>query len=336
MTKRTLTSNERVFSVAPMMDWTDRYCRAFHRMLSRRALLFTEMVTSGAVVHGKRVRLLGFDASEEPLVLQLGGSDPAELGEAAKIAADFGYRALNLNCGCPSDRVQKGRFGACLMAEPDLVRACVESMSRASDLPVSVKCRIGIDEQEDYVDLLAFVDAVRAGGVSTFYVHARKAWLKGLSPKENREIPPLRYEIVERLKAERPCLSIHLNGGLVTLDLVETALSWADGVMLGRAAYQNPFLLAKVDSRIFGQADPLNSRADCVELLIEHAVRIRGEGGKVKDLARHTLGLMNGLPGARAWRRIVSEGMRDPDAAPELFRQGFAPVREGIEPAKAA
>ncbi len=336
MSNSALIDREIAFSVAPMMDWTDRYCRAFHRCLTRKTLLFTEMVTSGAVVFGKRDRLLGFDAAEEPLILQLGGSDPVELGEAAKIAADFGYRAVNLNCGCPSDRVQKGRFGACLMAEPDLVRACVERMIAASGLPVSVKCRIGIDEQEDYADLVCFVDRVSQGGVTTFYVHARKAWLKGLSPKQNREIPPLRYELVERLKAERPGLSIHLNGGLVSLDQAEAALSWADGVMLGRAAYQNPFLLARVDSRIFGVPDPLCSRAACVEDLMALAARVRSDGGKVKDLARHTLGLMNGLPGARAWRRIVSEGMRDPEAGPDLFRQGFSSVREESEPAEAA
>ncbi len=323
-------------SCAPMMDWTDRYCRAFHRLMTRRALLFTEMVTSGAVVFGDRARLLRFDPSEEPLVLQLGGSDPKELGEAAKIAADFGYRALNLNCGCPSDRVQKGRFGACLMAEPTLVRDCVEAMARVSGLPVSVKCRIGIDDQEDYADLLAFVDCVSQGSVRTFYVHARKAWLQGLSPKENREIPPLRYEVVERLKYERPDLSIHLNGGITSLEQAEAALSWADGVMLGRAAYQNPFLLAEVDSRFFGDADPLQSRAEVVQGLVELADRFKADGSKFKDLARHTLGLMNGLPGARAWRRIVSEGMRDPDSGSELFRQGFAGVREGPDPAAAA
>ncbi|MEQ8653079.1 MAG: tRNA dihydrouridine(20/20a) synthase DusA [Kiloniellales bacterium] len=330
------TSRETVFSIAPMMDWTDRYCRAFHRSLTRRALLFTEMVTSGAVVFGNRERLLAFDPAEEPLALQLGGSDPAELGEAARIAAELGYRAVNLNCGCPSDRVQKGRFGACLMAEPELVRACVEQMAAASGLPISVKCRIGIDDQEDYADLLCFVDCVSQGGVSTFYVHARKAWLKGLSPKENREIPPLRYEVVERLKAERPGLCIHLNGGLLSLDQAAAALTWADGVMLGRAAYQDPFLLAKVDSRIFDAPDPLSSRADCIEHLVVLADRILADGGKIKDLARHTLGLMNGLPGARAWRRTVSEGMRDPNADSDLFRQAFAPVREGVDPAEAA
>ncbi len=317
-----------------MMDWTDRHCRAFHRRLTRHAVLFTEMVTSGAVVFGERQRILRFDPAEEPLVLQLGGSDPAELAEAARIAADFGYRALNLNCGCPSDRVQKGRFGACLMAEPELVADCVAAMGRASGLPVSVKCRIGIDDQEDYADLLAFVDRVAEGGVGTFYVHARKAWLQGLSPKENREIPPLRYEIVRRLKAERPALRIHLNGGILSLGEAEAHLDWADGVMLGRAAYQNPFLLAAADSRLFGKPDPLGSRREAVEALGELAEALRAEGGKVKDLARHTLGLMNGLPGARSWRRIVSEGMRDPEAGAELFRRGFAAVRE--EPAAAA
>ncbi len=312
-----------------MMDWTDRHCRAFHRRVTRHAVLYTEMVTAGAVIHGDRLRLLGFEPAEEPLVLQLGGSDPEELGRAAAIAADFGYRALNLNCGCPSDRVQKGCFGAALMAEPDLVRDCVAAMACASGLPVSVKCRIGIDDQEDYVDLLAFVDRVAEGGVGTFIVHARKAWLKGLSPKENREIPPLRYEVVQRLKAERPALEIHLNGGILTLDEAQAHLRWADGVMLGRAAYQNPYLLATVDSRFFGSPDPLASRAEAVEALAEEAALLLERGGVLKDLARHSLGLMNGLPGARAWRRILSEGMRDPAAGPALFRQAFAPVQEG-------
>ena len=323
-------------SVAPMMNWTDRHCRAFHRRLSRQSVLYTEMVTCSAIVHGDRQRLLGFDTAEEPLVLQLGGSDPAELAEAAMIARDFGYRALNLNCGCPSDRVQRGRFGACLMAEPDLVRDCVAAMAKASALPVSVKCRIGIDDQEDYAGLASFVDLVREGGVTTFIVHARKAWLKGLSPKENRDIPPLRYELLQQLKVERPEISIHLNGGIVSLDQVEAALNWADGVMLGRAAYQNPFILAKVDSRFFGQPDPLNSRAEAVEALVALAERLLADDSKVKDLACHCLGLMNGLPGARTWRRIVSEGMRDPESGPDLFRLGFSAVREDPAPAVAA
>ncbi|MEO1191537.1 MAG: tRNA dihydrouridine(20/20a) synthase DusA [Pseudomonadota bacterium] len=316
-----------VFAVAPMMDWTDRFCRAFHRALTRQAVLYTEMLTAGAVVHGDRQRLLSFDPVEEPLVLQLGGSEPDLLAQASEIAATWGYSALNLNCGCPSDRVQKGRFGACLMAEPALVRDCVAAMARASGLPVTVKCRIGIDQQEDYADLLRFVDCVAEGGVTCFIVHARKAWLQGLSPKQNREVPPLRYEVVERLKQERPQLEIHLNGGLQTLEQAEAALAWADGVMLGRAAYQDPALLLQVDSRIYGMSDPLEGRGEAVAALITQAERLAEEGIPLRALARHSLGLMNGLPGARAWRRIVSEGMRDPAAGPDLFRQGLAAVR---------
>ncbi len=311
-----------------MMDWTDRHCRAFHRLMTRHTTLFSEMVTAGAVVHGNRERILGFGPEEEPLVLQLGGSDPDELAQAAEIAAGLDYRALNLNCGCPSDRVQQGRFGACLMAEPELVRDCVAAMARASGLPVSVKCRIGIDEQEEGPALRHFVDVVAKGGVATFIVHARKAWLQGLSPKENREVPPLRYDVVEQLKQRRPDLEIHLNGGLRDLAEATAALSWADGAMLGRAAYQNPFLLAKADSRFFGQPDPVDSRAEVVEGLVLLGERLVAEGIPLKNLARHTLGLMNGLPGARAWRRVVSEGMRAENAEPSLFEQGFALVRE--------
>jgi len=311
-----------------MMDWTDRWCRVFHRLLTRRAVLFTEMVTAGAVLHGDRDRILGFDPAEQPLVLQLGGSDPEELARAAEVAARLGYRALNLNCGCPSDRVQSGRFGACLMAEPALVRDCVTAMAGATGLPVSVKCRISIDEQEDFADLLRFVETVAEGGVQTFIVHARKAWLQGLSPKENREIPPLRYEVVQALKEVRPDLSIHLNGGLQDLDAVEKALAWADGAMLGRAAYQDPFVLARADGRFYGACDPVADRAAVVEGLVGLGARLASDGIPLKALARHTLGLMNGLPGARGWRRTLSEGMRAPDAAPELFRRAFAGVRE--------
>ncbi|GAB5468045.1 MAG: tRNA dihydrouridine(20/20a) synthase DusA [Rhodospirillales bacterium] len=333
MNKLSPTTAPRLVSVAPMMDWTDRYCRAFHRRLTRCTLLYSEMVTAGAVVHGPRERLIGFDPAEEPLVLQLGGSEPALLARASVLAAEAGYRALNLNCGCPSDRVQQGRFGACLMAEPELVRDCVAAMRAAGGLPVTVKCRIGIDDQEDYADLLRFVDTVAEGGVTCFIVHARKAWLQGLSPKQNREVPPLRYEVVRRLKAERPEFEIHLNGGVTSLAQVEAALVWADGVMLGRAAYQDPFLLAALDSRFFDAPDPLSSRAEAVAELVELAEGLVAEGKPVKLLARHTLGLMNGLPGARAWRRIVSEGMRAADAGPNLFQEGFAAVREPLREA---
>lgn len=317
----------KILSVAPMMDWTDRYCRAFHRLLTRRALLYSEMVPVGAILYGERARFLDFDAVERPLALQLGGSEPAALAKAAAIAADWGYDEINLNCGCPSDRVQQGRFGACLMAEPALVRDCLATMRAAVSIPVTVKCRIGIDEQEDYADLLRFVDCVAESGCDTFIVHARKAWLKGLSPKENREIPPLRHDLVRRLKAERPGLRIHLNGGLTSLEQAAAALDWADGVMLGRAAYQDPWLLAEVDRRLYGAPPLLADRAQAVEALCELAARHCARGLPLKWLGRHTLGLMNGLPGARAWRRTLSEGLQDSGAGPDLFRRAAAPVR---------
>ena len=313
-------------SVAPMMDWTDRWCRQFHRLLTARALLYTEMITTGAILHGGAERHLAFDESEQPVSLQLGGSEPADLARAARIAAGFGYREINLNCGCPSDRVQSGRFGACLMAEPALVGDCVAALKDAVALPVTVKCRIGIDEADPEAMLFGFVEAVAARGCETFVVHARKAWLKGLSPKQNREVPPLDYALVRRLKQARPDLTIVLNGGL-TLDLALEHLAWADGAMLGRVAYQEPWSLATVDPRVFGAPAPLASRAEAVEALVRLAERHCAAGRPLKLLARHTLGLMNGLPGARAWRRVLSEGMTDRAAGPELFRQAAAPVR---------
>jgi len=307
------------FSVAPMMDWTDRHCRRFHRLLTRRAELWTEMVPLGALLHGERERFLGFDAVERPLVLQVGGSDPAGLAEAARLAEAWGYDAINLNCGCPSDRVQQGRFGACLMAEPALVARCWEAMARASALPVSVKCRLGIDEQDERDALPAFVGAVAAAGCTAFVVHARKAWLKGLSPKENREVPPLRPELVRALKAEHPALRIVLNGGIGDLDAAAAVLGWADGVMLGRAAYQTPWLLAEVDRRFYGAGEAVPSFRDILGRLQALAEAHCAAGWPLKFLARHTLGLAQGLPGARRWRRVLSQGMHLPGAGPELF-----------------
>ena len=309
-----------------MMDWTDRWCRQFHRLLTARALLYTEMITTGAILHGGAERHLAFDANEQPVALQLGGSEPAELARAARIAAGFGYREINLNCGCPSDRVRSGRFGACLMAEPLLVGDCVAALRDAVDLPVTVKCRIGIDEADPGAMLFGFVESVAARGCTTFVVHARKAWLQGLSPKQNREVPPLDYALVRRLKQARPDLTIVLNGGL-TLDLALDHLAWADGAMLGRVAYQEPWSLAGVDPRVFGQAATVASRAELLEQLVRLAERHCAAGRPLKLLARHTLGLMNGLPGARAWRRVLSEGMTDPAAGPELFRHAAARVR---------
>ena len=295
------------FCVAPMMDWTDRHCRFFHRLLSRDALLYTEMVTAEAIRHGKRDQLLGFSADEHPVALQLGGSDPAKLAEAARIGEGYGYDEINVNVGCPSDRVQNGSFGACLMAEPHLVADCVAAMRAAVRVPVTVKCRIGIDDQDSEADLERFVTTVAAAGCSTFIVHARKAWLKGLSPKENREIPPLDYDRVRRLKAAHPGLEIAINGGIATLDAAEAQLPQVDGVMLGRAAYQTPYMLADVDRRFFGSAAPVLSRDEILEGLIPYAERHIAAGGRLNNIARHILGLYHGEPGARAFRRHLSE-----------------------------
>jgi len=318
------------FCVAPMMDWTDRHCRVFHRLLSRRARLYTEMVTAQAVVRGDRQRLLGFSPVERPLALQLGGCEPALLAQAAVIGADWGYDEINLNVGCPSDRVQEGRFGACLMAEPALVADCVAAMRAAAPagVEVTVKHRIGIDDQEDEAALDRFVATVAEAGCRVFLVHARKAWLSGLSPKENREIPPLRYELVHRLKARRPGLTVVLNGGLADLAQAQAHLPLVDGVMLGRAAYQDPWILAGVDPLLFGESAPAESRAEAVEALAAYAAEEAARGVPLKSIARHVLGLANGLPGARAWRRTLSEGMRAADAPPGLLPEAFALCRE--------
>ncbi|HWW12032.1 MAG TPA: tRNA dihydrouridine(20/20a) synthase DusA, partial [Brevundimonas sp.] len=301
----------RRLSVAPMMDWTDRHCRAFHRALSARALLYTEMVTAPAVVHGDRDRLLGFDAVEHPVALQLGGSDPAQLAEAARIGEAYGYDEINLNVGCPSDRVQSGKFGACLMREPELVADCMAAIKAVVSVPATVKCRIGVDDQDPEVSLFATVDASAAVGVDTFIVHARKAWLKGLSPKENRDVPPLDYALVRRLKRERPHLSISINGGIATLDEAQAHLDDADGVrldgvMLGRAAYHEPALLGQVDRRLFDAATP---DVDAFEALERYRPYLRArleEGVHLAHMTRHMLGVMHGRPGARAFRRILT------------------------------
>jgi tRNA-dihydrouridine synthase A len=295
------------FCVAPMMDWTDRHCRYFHRLLSARALLYTEMVTAEAILHGDRERLLGFSREEHPVALQLGGSDPARLAEAAAIGADYGYDEINLNVGCPSDRVQEGRFGACLMAEPELVARCVAAMRARVAVPVTVKCRIGIDDQDSEAGLERFVSAVAGAGCRTFIVHARKAWLKGLSPKENREVPPLDYGRVYRLKAAHPELEIVVNGGVSSLDEAAAHLARVDGVALGRAAYQSPYLLAEVDRRLFGNAGALPARPAVIEALLPYAERHIGAGGRLNNIARHILGLYHGQPRARAFRRHLSE-----------------------------
>lgn len=320
-------------SVAPMMDWTDRHDRRFLRILSARTLLYTEMVTAPAVIFGERERLLGFDPAEHPVACQLGGSDPAELAEASAIVESMGYDEINLNVGCPSDRVQNGFFGACLMAEPKRVRDCIAAMAGAVSIPVTVKSRIGIDGRESYEELLDFIDTVAESGCSTFIVHARIAILSGLSPKENREIPPLKYDVVRRLKADRPQLEIVLNGGIKDLDQAEAVLAESaegpalDGVMIGRAAYQDPYILAEVDRRLFGEPDaPVKSRHQVIAELLPYARDSLERGVALHHITRHILGLFNGLPGARKWRRYLSENAYRADAGVEVIEQAAALV----------
>jgi tRNA-dihydrouridine synthase A len=307
-----------------MMDWTDRHCRAFHRALTTRALLYTEMVTTGAVLHGDRTRLLGFDPVEHPVALQLGGSEPDDLAQSARIAEDLGYDEVNLNVGCPSDRVQSGRFGACLMREPQLVAECMAAMGAAVRIPVTVKCRIGVDDQEPEASLYELVDACAAAGVTTFVVHARKAWLKGLSPKENRDIPPLDYELVARLKRERPGLTIVLNGGL-SLETALTELPRFDGMMLGRAAYHEPALLGRVDPLVFGEGAEIDPFA-AVERYRPYLAARLAEGVHLSAMTRHMLGLMHGRAGARAWRRILTVEAIRPGAGLEVVDRALAAV----------
>jgi len=303
--------------VAPMMDWTDRHCRYFHRLLNAQARLYTEMVTTGAVIHGDRERLLGFSRPEHPLALQLGGSDVDDLAEAARIGAGFGYDEINLNVGCPSDRVQKGRFGACLMKEPELVRDALRGMAQAVAVPVTIKTRIGVDDLDGIEFLRDFVATVAASGVRTFIIHARKAWLSGLSPKQNREIPPLIHQRVFDLKAQCPDLHLVLNGGIDCVDGAVDLLERVDGVMLGRAAYQNPWLLVRIGRRL-GHAVAADRRW-VVERLAEYAAGHIERGGRLQSVARHVLGLFHGQPGARFWRRTLSEHMHHADAGPELL-----------------
>jgi tRNA-dihydrouridine synthase A len=319
------------FCIAPMMDWTDRHCRFFHRLLSVRARLYTEMVTADAVLHGDRDRLLGFSPEEHPLALQLGGSDPRKLGTAAAIGADYGYDEINLNVGCPSDRVQEGRFGACLMAEPQLVAECVAAMRAQlpGHVPVTVKCRIGIDDQDSEAALERFVATVAAAGCRVFIVHARKAWLQGLSPKENREVPPLDYARVHRLKAAHPELTVVLNGGIGSLDEVEAHLIHVDGVALGRAAYQTPYLLAEVDRRLFGDGGAPPSRREVLEALMPYAERHLQTGGRLNNIARHILGLYHGRPRARAFRRHLSERAPRGGAGIEVLKEALRLVESG-------
>lgn len=319
-------SVDRRLSVAPMMDWTDKNCRFFHRLLTRHTLLYTEMVTTGAVLHGDRTRLLGFDPAEQPIALQLGGSDPAALAECARIGEAFGYREINLNVGCPSDRVQEGRFGACLMAEPGLVGDCVTAMKAAVAIPVTVKCRIGIDEQDPETVLPAFAATAKRAGADALIVHARKAWLSGLSPRENRDVPPLDYGIVYRLKAAHPDWPIVINGGVPSIEAARDHLAHVDGVMLGRAAYQEPWRLLAADPMLFGEAAPFASAKDAALALIPYIEREVARGARLNSITRHVLGLFQGVPGARAFRRHLATEAVKPGACAQVLAEALSLV----------
>ncbi|GAB4277709.1 MAG: tRNA dihydrouridine(20/20a) synthase DusA [Methylomicrobium sp.] len=297
-----------------MLDWTDKHCRYFFRLISKQAFLYSEMITTGALLHGDSRRFLAFDECEKPVACQLGGSDPEALARCATLIEDFGYDEVNLNVGCPSDRVQNGRFGACLMAEPELVAECVAAMRRNVAIPVTVKCRIGIDDKDSYEELSRFVSTVADAGCRVFIIHARKAWLSGLSPKENREIPPLRYDVVYRIKQDFPDLEIVLNGGITTLTQATEICERVDGVMVGREIYQNPYLLSEVDRHFYGKPFPIKSRERIVEELLPYIEDQLDRGVRLYSIARHILGLFHGVPGARAWRRTISEQGTKPDA----------------------
>lgn len=317
---------KRLFCVAPMLDWTDRHCRYFHRLLTKQAVLYTEMITTGAILHGQAQRYLSFNREEHPLALQLGGSEPQELAACATMAADFGYDEVNINVGCPSERVQKGAFGACLMAEPLLIADCVATMQAKVAIPITVKHRIGIDDQDDYGGLYDFISTVAAAGCKTFIVHARKAWLKGLSPKENRELPPLRYELVYQMKQAFPDLEIIINGGITSLSACQTHLQQVDGVMVGREAYHNPWLLAEVDQAIYGSIPTAVDRYAVLEDFLIYIEQQEVQGVRVSYMGRPILGLFQGLPGARQWRRYLSEQMHQPNADAQIFKQAAKKV----------
>ncbi|MCA0899313.1 tRNA dihydrouridine(20/20a) synthase DusA [Microbulbifer agarilyticus] len=324
-TSGTATAVSHRFCTAPLMDWSDRHCRYFWRLFSKNALLYTEMVTTGAILFGNQQSHLDFNVEEQPVALQLGGSDPKDLARCAEIAEQWGYSELNLNCGCPSDRVKKGRFGACLMAEPDLVAECLGAMREAVSIPVTVKHRIGIDDMEDYPGLTRFVEAQARAGITTFIVHARKAWLNGLSPKENREIPPLKYDMVYQLKKDYPELEIVLNGGINTIEECQHHLQLLDGVMLGRAAYQTPALLADVDAALFG-GEPGPTPAQVVQQMLPYIEQELTKGQHLKHITRHMMGLFQGVPGARRFRRHLSERAHKAGAGPEILEQALGLV----------
>ncbi|WP_435656090.1 tRNA dihydrouridine(20/20a) synthase DusA [Brucella pituitosa] len=323
-----LISNKPKFAVAPMLDWSDRHCRYFHRLFSKRALLYTEMVVADAAIHGPRERLMGFDATEHPIALQLGGSDPLKLQEAARIGAGFGYDEINLNVGCPSDRVQSGTFGACLMQTPEVVARCVAAMKEVVSVPVTVKCRIGVDDQDPEVALDAVSDQVLEAGADALWVHARKAWLKGLSPKENRDIPPLDYDRVYRLKQRLDTPFVGINGGISTLEDAVSHLDHLDGVMLGRAAYHNPALLADVDHLIYGDDEKPTDMAEIIEAMCEYVDRHIADGGRLSHISRHMVGLFTGQPGARRWRQILSTDASKPGANSDVLRLAYRSIME--------
>jgi tRNA-dihydrouridine synthase A len=326
-----LKPSPRRVSVAPMMDWTDRHCRSFHRILTKHTWLYTEMVTTGALLHGDVARHLAFTPAEAPVALQLGGSEPADLARSAKLGEQWGYDEINLNCGCPSERVQRGAFGACLMNEPQLVADCVKAMRDAVSIPVTVKHRIGVDAVEDYAYVRDFVGTVADAGCEVFIVHARNAILKGLSPKENREIPPLKYEYAYQLKRDFPHLEISINGGIKTLDEVEEHLKHVDGVMLGREAYHNPYVLAAVDSRFYGADTPVLSREEAEARLIEYARQEAASGAFLGGITRHALGLYRGVAGARGWRRVLSDSRRLATGDMTIFDEARTHLREAVE-----
>ncbi len=319
---------DRRFTLAPMMEWSTSDCRTFWRLLTKKAVLYSEMVTTGALLHGDKARFLDYNACEHPLALQLGGSNPKDLTECSRIAEDWGYDEVNLNCGCPSDRVQNGMIGACLMAEPNLVAECIAAMQNAVKIPVTVKHRIGIDDMEDYEGLVKFVNTIAETGCKTFIVHARKAWLKGLSPKENREVPPLQYDKVYQLKQDFPHLEIIINGGITTLEQSQQLLEHVDGVMLGREAYANPYLLAEVDQKIYGASNPVISRNEVMAGFIAYCEEQLANGTRLNHLTRHILGLYQGLPRARQFRRILSEQAHKPGAGIEVLQQALEVLNE--------
>jgi tRNA-dihydrouridine synthase A len=329
MTQQRLKKNySRKISIAPMMDWTDRHCRYFLRLITKQSLLYTEMVNANAIVHGNALHLLTYNPEEHPVALQLGGNEPEVLAKAAKVGADYGYNEINLNVGCPSDRVQSGHFGACLMLQPGLVRDCVAAMQAEVDIPVTVKCRIGIDKEESYDFLKKFVMTVRESGCETFIIHARNAWLNGLSPKENRTIPPLRYDIVYQLKQEFPDLEIIINGGITTYQQIDAHLQHVDGVMLGREAYHNPYFLSEMDQRYYQDSHDMLLREDIVNNMLPYIANQREQDIFLKHITRHMLGLFHGQPGAKQWRRYLSEYAINKDAGIDVVNHALSLVEE--------